>query len=205
MSALFIYQTIIEDLTRRFDRIEAALEALLDLNLPEWAEIKITAALRYAECSVQERDDLDEMAANRCVCETFTVHAGDPDEPDRFEDDTQNDYADDSDPDEDEDDDDDPDQARRHRPWREDEDAGEDEDGDPDTDGESDIAEPDEDEFDRAGAPHRPDCPCGQHPAPAAVAVVQPAPLIADDDKPYRPRFGNPADIALAHNKRGRR
>jgi hypothetical protein len=35
--------------------------------------------------------------------------------------------------------------------------------------------------------------------------VVQPAPPIAEDNKPYIPRFGNPADIALAHNKRGRR
>lgn len=194
MSALYIYQSIIEDLTRRFDRVENALEALLDLNLPEWAHIKITAALRYAECSVQERDDLDEMAANRCVCETFAVRAGDPDEPDCPEDDTQNDYAGDTDPDDEEDDDDDPDRARHHRPWREDDDG--DEDG---------ASDPEDDGGEEDNPPHRADCPCGQHPAPAIKAVVQPAPLIAEPDEPFRLVFGNPAHIALARTHRGRR
>jgi hypothetical protein len=172
VSALDIYQSIIEDLTRRFDRIEAALETLTDLNLPEWAQRKLTAALHYAECSIEERDSLDEMAADRCVCETFAVHAGDPDEQDYIEDDTQNDYAGDADPDED--------------------DGGDD-------------GDPDGDEFDGDDVPHSAACPCGQHPAPAARAMMQPAPLVAEDDAPYRPRFGNPADIVFAHNKRGRR
>ncbi len=109
-----LYKPIIEDLTRRFDRVEAALERLLDLDLPEWAHAEVTAALFYAETTIGDRDEAD--AARR-----LRDAADDDDEWDSSHDDTVNDYADVDDLDEDpddlaEDDDDDFVQRPDHNP-----------------------------------------------------------------------------------------
>ncbi len=80
-----LYKPIIEDLTRRFDRVEAALERLLDLDLPEWAHAEVTAALFYAETTIGDRDEAD---AARRLRETEAPPVADDDEWDSSQDDT---------------------------------------------------------------------------------------------------------------------
>lgn len=94
-----LYKPVIDDLTRRFDRVEAALQKMLDLDLPDWAYTLVTGALHYAECPLSERNDLDDKYGLHEAAVLRDAEDEEPEEWDSSQDDTLNDYDPDEEPD----------------------------------------------------------------------------------------------------------